>query len=513
MKKLDRIGSPRFAFSGWLVFLIGIFLTSLIIFPAADASTQEPQPPPACDSGAITIKPGAWVSTGVFLKKGQIAAITATGTMRYKEGQRIAFPPGGDMYGVWSLKAKVGSQIVDVSGRGEITANEDGELQLGAPARENKPVEEGLTYLDANYHYCATVKVVAVSSRTDSFTTIEKVQGEVSFRRISGNWAPVTIGMRLSDQDEIRTGIGSEVTLRFPGGASLHLREMAQVAIAQVLTVAGRFQIRFFLRLGEAAAKVPPRGAVQGDFTIQTPTATASVRGTIFTVRYHDKTATTTISVEEGEVLATPANSSLPPFTIRAGQRVEVTRNRVGPIQPSVETLRSGGSPAGGNSLTGIWLFRGIAGQNCTIESVGQNRFKFVTEKGAVGYGHFENPMTVVVDFPFEKGLVGVIVEGGNRIEWKNGEVWTRSTSKGPSSRGGNITAEQGVDRPGGDYRSFDLPKANPELCRSSCAEDLNCKAYTYVKPGIQAAAARCWLKSSVPAATPSGCCVSGIKQ
>jgi hypothetical protein len=71
---------------------------------------------------------------------------------------------------------------------------------------------------------------------------------------------------------------------------------------------------------------------------------------------------------------------------------------------------------------------------------------------------------------------------------------------------------ERGVDRGGSDYRDFDLERADPALCQAACAEDSRCEAYTYVKPGLQAESARCWLKDRVPEATEADCCVSGVK-
>lgn len=73
-------------------------------------------------------------------------------------------------------------------------------------------------------------------------------------------------------------------------------------------------------------------------------------------------------------------------------------------------------------------------------------------------------------------------------------------------------SVEYDTDRPGGDYRNFDLPEANFELCRRACAADTNCKAYTYVKPGVQGTKSRCWLKSSVSGSGKSTSCISGIK-
>jgi hypothetical protein len=71
---------------------------------------------------------------------------------------------------------------------------------------------------------------------------------------------------------------------------------------------------------------------------------------------------------------------------------------------------------------------------------------------------------------------------------------------------------EANTDRPGLDYRSFDLPAANPALCEKTCAQEVQCKAWTYVKPGVQGPKARCWVKNAVPAAKRDACCVSGVK-
>lgn len=74
-----------------------------------------------------------------------------------------------------------------------------------------------------------------------------------------------------------------------------------------------------------------------------------------------------------------------------------------------------------------------------------------------------------------------------------------------------DLTTEPGTDRWGSDYKGFDVA-ADPALCRQACAGDANCKAYTYVKPGVQGPSARCYLKNPAPASKPNDCCVSGVK-
>ena len=69
---------------------------------------------------------------------------------------------------------------------------------------------------------------------------------------------------------------------------------------------------------------------------------------------------------------------------------------------------------------------------------------------------------------------------------------------------------EMDVDRPGQDIGSFDLPQPDPGLCLAACQANGQCRAFTFVKPGIQGGQARCWLKSAVAPPVRSSCCISG---
>ena len=71
---------------------------------------------------------------------------------------------------------------------------------------------------------------------------------------------------------------------------------------------------------------------------------------------------------------------------------------------------------------------------------------------------------------------------------------------------------EMDTDRPGMNYKNFDLLRNHPTLCESECIKDANCMAWTYVKPGIQGSSARCWLKRGIPSPVKNTCCVSGYK-
>lgn len=73
-------------------------------------------------------------------------------------------------------------------------------------------------------------------------------------------------------------------------------------------------------------------------------------------------------------------------------------------------------------------------------------------------------------------------------------------------------TIEDGFDRPGADYRDFDLKEARPELCWTECMKESQCVAYTYVKPGVQGPSAKCWLKDRLTQKFHNNECISGLK-
>src|SRR5688572_25917915 len=75
------------------------------------------------------------------------------------------------------------------------------------------------------------------------------------------------------------------------------------------------------------------------------------------------------------------------------------------------------------------------------------------------------------------------------------------------------VSLEPDTNRPGHDYSAVDLKEARPELCQSACARDGQCRAFTYVKPGIQGRFARCYLKKAVPNRASDKCCTSGVKR
>ncbi|NWH07461.1 MAG: hypothetical protein HXY22_02230 [Alphaproteobacteria bacterium] len=70
---------------------------------------------------------------------------------------------------------------------------------------------------------------------------------------------------------------------------------------------------------------------------------------------------------------------------------------------------------------------------------------------------------------------------------------------------------QDNIDRPGSDFDRFQINDQRPDRCQSECnLKSDRCKAWTYVRPGIQGQYAVCYLKNAVPQARADACCISG---
>jgi hypothetical protein len=112
-----------------------------------------------------------------------------------------------------------------------------------------------------------------------------------------------------------------------------------------------------------------------------------------------------------------------------------------------------------------------------------------------------------------------VMQDDGNLViyDLSNTAVWN-SASQGEwlasscSSKSSVTTFEQDVNRPGSDYSGIsDATAQDPHACAARCRTEPDCKAYTWVPPGIQGPNAVCYLKSAVPPQANSPGLVSGF--
>jgi hypothetical protein len=73
---------------------------------------------------------------------------------------------------------------------------------------------------------------------------------------------------------------------------------------------------------------------------------------------------------------------------------------------------------------------------------------------------------------------------------------------------GENFSAN--TDRPGNDIRNVPF-NGNAQACLKLCNRERDCRAWTFVKAGLQGPSAVCWLKFAIPRAIANPCCTSGV--
>ncbi len=170
--------------------------------------------------------------------------------------------------------------------------------------------------------------------------TVASPLRKVEVQRNESGWEPAAAGMQLADGDRIHTGFKAGVTLNFPDGSRLHVGPMTILHLTDIAVgPEGGVQARLLLKTGEVKLQVNRSTGARGDFQVKTPTTTASVRGTKFSVAY-DGTATT-IAVTESSVAVTANNGAT--VVVVAGQETRSTARSVAPPVAIGKGFKSGG--------------------------------------------------------------------------------------------------------------------------------------------------------------------------
>lgn len=83
-----------------------------------------------------------------------------------------------------------------------------------------------------------------------------------------------------------------------------------------------------------------------------------------------------------------------------------------------------------------------------------------------------------------------------------------------PAKTSDNVefTTELNTNRPGSDFQNIELKEASVPVCKTMCAENLQCQAFSYAGPGVISPGARCILKNTVPEPVVAEGYISGVK-
>lgn len=133
---------------------------------------------------------------------------------------------------------------------------------------------------------------------------------------------------KVASGDIVYTGSGGRANIRFPDETIVKVGSNAvfNVVYTRYSRTQGARERGFFLRYGRLWARVRKFISGNSDFTVETPTALAAVRGTRLSVMVSRQDGTTTISVQDGVVAVTVKGLNAPPVLVNAGQQLTVRR-------------------------------------------------------------------------------------------------------------------------------------------------------------------------------------------
>lgn len=99
-----------------------------------------------------------------------------------------------------------------------------------------------------------------------------------------GNWKPLAVGDTLKNGDMVQTGFKSSLTLKIKD-STVDVAALTRMTVEQLAENPVKDNVRLFVDAGGVSSSVKKSGANKLVFTVRTPVATASVRGTEFSVQ------------------------------------------------------------------------------------------------------------------------------------------------------------------------------------------------------------------------------------
>jgi hypothetical protein len=205
--------------------------------------------------------------------------------------------------------------------------------------------------------------------------TISGLSRKVEVQQNETTWFPASDSVKLKEGDKIHTGWKAGAKLTFPDGSTIVLKPMSLLLIQSLKSGPdGKLTVRVWLPLGEVSATVNRSRGSAADFEVKTPTTTASVRGTIFSVLYDG--AMTIVSVKKGVVSVKPNSGKA--VNVPAGREVSSTAAKASkPV-----AIGKAGAPPGSvgpekaRTLLSSKLAKGFSACKVDADSVGLKPIK-----------------------------------------------------------------------------------------------------------------------------------------
>jgi hypothetical protein len=126
---------------------------------------------------------------------------------------------------------------------------------------------------------------------------IREITGEVEIRPVGASaFVPVSVGTAVNLDTIISTGFRSTAVIAI-GSSTITVRPLTRLSLAEIQNIDNTENVNINLQAGRIRVDVKPPAGTRANFTVQSPSATASVRGTSF------EFDTVNLSVHEGRVV------------------------------------------------------------------------------------------------------------------------------------------------------------------------------------------------------------------
>lgn len=243
-------------------------------------------------------------------------------------------------------------------------------------------------------------------------------------------------GDRIERFDRIITGLDSNVTVRFPDGSVVEIGELSNLQASVYKDEGAMIQTRLWLAGGRVTASVNRDIERPSDFAVKTPTATAGVRGTKFSVTHRDDSEPMTVAlVLEGSVVIVPEFSAGQAMRLDAGAEARVGMagmSATGPYELVLatdsgwsDTMPADAPPPGWPASHGGVASPVAAGAGCDIAgqwqmstaNVGTSRWTF-TPLGGGRYAAQESGLG-------NAGGTATVAGNAFRLEWRTTGGWS----------------------------------------------------------------------------------------
>ncbi|AEF84897.1 conserved hypothetical protein [Treponema primitia ZAS-2] len=179
------------------------------------------------------------------------------------------------------------------------------------------------------------------------FGTFWEVNGTVEIRSPDGTWVRAGPGDRIEKATLISSGFKSSAVISL-GDSIVMLRPLTRLSLEEILQNKEGEAISLSLQTGRIRAEVSPPSGGRTDFTIRSPSAVASVRGTSF------EFDTVNLRVLHGQVLYSRINGTQVPVAGGEMSYVDEIEGRVvSPFEAAAENLSLPHPMGSGSGLRG----------------------------------------------------------------------------------------------------------------------------------------------------------------